>query len=466
MRTGIPLAALMLALVPLGAARADGVPTISPSALAQDATYYRNQLDAMKSQFDELAQQTSQAVRNARQLGNIDGLTNELREYTDLLNSDAAKTVLSEFYGIQSDAQNFQQLARQKLGQVFDLPRTDADIRQMLGESGASPGVVDSIASSNGLLLDGQDAILNSAQSLNQSAEQSAKAKQILDQRTADLAGLGDDNLAATMQLSTGVQIQQGYQLDQVVSELRAIRTEDVQKRLVDLQEQKRELEAQLARQQELARIRADTHTPVPLSSFGNCPMRLAPLFLIIGAVCASSAAIAEPGGVFDPAYQAESQRIQRAAAAACQSGNIAARGFCRDRKREELQRDNPRLRGTDAYCQANYASLGKGSLLDTADQLARERRQARYAVAFRGGEAAATGELSREDVEFEYRCVHDILARRGVRTGIDLGGSHIPDSEVCQQINCRAGQRPAAPSGGPLDGVTNTLKEFNSLFN
>jgi hypothetical protein len=122
----------------------------------------------------------------------------------------------------------------------------------------------------NGLLLDDQDAILKSAQSLNQSAEQSAKAKQILDQRTADLAGLSDDNLAATMQLSTGVQIEQGYQLDQVVSELRAIRTEDVQKRLVDLEAQKRELEAQLARQQELARIRADTHTPVPLSSFGN----------------------------------------------------------------------------------------------------------------------------------------------------------------------------------------------------
>jgi hypothetical protein len=194
--------------------------------------------------------------------------------------------------------------------------------------------------------------------------------------------------------------------------------------------------------------------------------MRLASIILIAGTVCASAAAIAEPSGVFDRAYQAESQRIQRAAAAACQRGNIAARGFCRDRKREELQRDNPRLRGTDAYCQSTYAPLGNGSLLDTADQLARERHQARYAVAFRGGEAAATGELSREDIEFEYRCVHDILARRGVRTGIDLGGSHIPDSEVCQQVNCRAGQRPAAPSGGPLDGVTNTLKEFNSLFN
>jgi hypothetical protein len=194
--------------------------------------------------------------------------------------------------------------------------------------------------------------------------------------------------------------------------------------------------------------------------------MRLASLIVIVGVACAGTAVGAQPRGVFDRAYQAESQRIDRAAAAACQRGNIAARGFCRDREREDLQRDNPRLRGTAAYCQSNYATLGNGSLLDTADELARDRLQARYAVSLRGGEAASRGEVSREDIEFEYRCVHDILARRGVRTGIDLGASHIPESEVCQQVNCRAGQRPAAPSGGPLDGVTNTLKEFNSLFN
>jgi hypothetical protein len=185
----------------------------------------------------------------------------------------------------------------------------------------------------------------------------------------------------------------------------------------------------------------------------------------IAGAAMIGTAFAAQPRGVYDRAYRVESQRIERAAAAACQRGNIAARGFCRDREREDLQRDNPSLRGTTAYCDANYATLGNASLRDAADQLARDRLQARYGVSLRGGEAAARGEVSREDIEFEYRCVHDILARRGVRTGIDLGGSHIPDSEVCQQVNCRAGQRPPAPSGGPLDGVTDTLREFNSLF-
>ena len=270
MRTATALFGLSLVALPLGAARAGGVPTIDPSAIAQDAQYYYSQLQAMKQQFDELAQQTAQAIQNAKRLGNLNWLTDELKQYSDLLNTDAAKTVLSEFYGIQSDAQNFQQLARQKLGQMFDLPRTDTDIRQILSEAGASPGVVDSIATSNGLLLDDQEAILKSTQSLNQSAEQSAKAKQVLDDRATDLPSLGDNDLAATMQLSAGVQIQQGYQLDQVVGELRALRTEDVQKRLVALEARKRELEAQVARQQELARIRADTHTPVPLSSFGN----------------------------------------------------------------------------------------------------------------------------------------------------------------------------------------------------
>jgi hypothetical protein len=260
----------MLTVAPTGAVRAGGVPTIDPSSIAQDAQYYANQLSEMKRQFDQLAQQTAQAIQNAKRLGNLSWLTDELKQYSDLLNTDAAKTVLSEFYGIKSDAANFQQLARQQLGQLYDLPRTDTDIRQILSEAGASPAAAESIATSNGLLLDDQDAILKSTQSLNQSAEQSAKAKQVLDDRATDLASLGDNDLAATMQLNAGVAIQQGYQLDQVVGELRAIRTEDVQKRLVDLEAKKRELEAQLARQQELARIRSDTHTPIPLSSFGN----------------------------------------------------------------------------------------------------------------------------------------------------------------------------------------------------
>lgn len=194
--------------------------------------------------------------------------------------------------------------------------------------------------------------------------------------------------------------------------------------------------------------------------------MRSVIAFAIAGAALTSGAIAAQPQGVYDRTYQAESQRIERAAAAECWRGNIAARGMCRDRQREELQRNNPRLRGTAAYCDSTYATLSSAALHDAAAQLARDRLQARYAVSLHGGEAAARGEVSRENVEFEYRCVHDILARRGVRTGIDLGGSHIPDSEVCQQVNCRAGQRPRAPSGGPLDGVTNTLREFNSLFN
>lgn len=193
--------------------------------------------------------------------------------------------------------------------------------------------------------------------------------------------------------------------------------------------------------------------------------MRCAIAIVIAGVAMIGTAIAAQPRGVYDPAYQAESQRIERAVAAACRRGNIAARGFCRDREREELQRDNPRLRGTNAYCDANYATLGNATLRDTANQLAGDRLQARYAVSLRGSEAAARGEVSREGIEFEYRCVHDILARRGVRTGIDLEGSHIPDNEVCQQVNCRAGQRPPSPSGGPLDGVTDTLREFNSLF-
>lgn len=273
MKKVIILATAIAAAAPAAAVHAGGVPTfdgIAEKLGLEQLVELRNQLQTLKDSFDELANQTAQAIRNAKRLGNLDGLLDELRQYSNLLNTDAAKTVLQEFYGIKSTASNYEQLARQALGQLYDLPRTDDDIRQILAEAGASPAVVDSLASSNGLLLDDEKAILQSTQSLNQSAEQSQKAKDALASKADALASLGDDDLAATAQLSTSVQIQQGYQLEQITSELRAMRTETVQNRLVALQAQKRELEAQLARQQELARIRAERHTPVSLDTFGQ----------------------------------------------------------------------------------------------------------------------------------------------------------------------------------------------------
>ncbi|MDR6293805.1 hypothetical protein E9232_006358 [Inquilinus ginsengisoli] len=273
MQKVIILAAAVALATPTAVVHAAGVPTIDEIANGlnlQQLDQLRQQLQTLKDQFDQLAQQTAQAIQNAKRLGNLDWLMDELRQYSALLNTDAAKTVLQEFYGIQSTASNYEQLARQALGQLYDLPRTDDDIRQILSEAGASPAVVSSLTSNNGLLLDDEKAILQSTQSLNQSAEQSEKAKAALASKADALASLGDNDLAATAQLSTSVQIQQGYQLEQVTSELRAMRTEAVQRRLVELQAQKRELEAQLARQQELARIRADRHTPVSLDSFGQ----------------------------------------------------------------------------------------------------------------------------------------------------------------------------------------------------
>lgn len=187
-----------------------------------------------------------------------------------------------------------------------------------------------------------------------------------------------------------------------------------------------------------------------------------AAVFLLTSA--ATSGARADAPGVYDRGYAAEQQRIERAAEAACRRGNIAARLDCKDRQRQEMERDNPRILGTDAYCQANYSSLGNAALRSEAAELARLRPRARY-LGFSGAGQMGRGQLFVETIEFEYRCVHDILARRGVRIGVDLPGGHIADPDVCREVNCRAGQRPAAPSGGPLDGATDVLRQFNSLF-
>jgi hypothetical protein len=111
-------------------------------------------------------------------------------------------------------------------------------------------------------------------------------------------------------------------------------------------------------------------------------------------------------------------------------------------------------------------------ALRSKAAELAGLRHQARRDAVISVDDRRA-GEVSVEDLTTEYRCVHDLLLDRGVKIGFDLGGTHIPDGEICEEIDCQPGRSatpaPAAPgassAGNPIEDVTDALRSFNRLF-
>ena len=173
--------------------------------------------------------------------------------------------------------------------------------------------------------------------------------------------------------------------------------------------------------------------------------------------------------GVFDADYAAARQQIDKGASAGCNQGNRTARWVCEDRNVVAGLRDNPRLRGTPAYCEQTYAPLGTATLKAKAEELARLRHQARSETEIEVKDQDH-GEVSRQQLEGEYRCVHDLLLARGVKIGVDLGGGfHVPEGEVCTAITCGPGgadaARAASGRADPLQDTSDALLRLGNLF-
>ena len=177
--------------------------------------------------------------------------------------------------------------------------------------------------------------------------------------------------------------------------------------------------------------------------------------------------------GVFDPAYAKARQEKSAAIGAACsENKNLIIYGECLKKRGGGVNSFDGDMRGTAEYCKKHYKPLTTPKLKETATELATLRHQARHDVGIDSHDRDR-GEVSVEDLTTEYRCVHDLLLDRGVKIGFDLGGTHIPDGEICEEIDCQPGRSatpaPAAPgassAGNPIEDVTDALRSFNRLF-
>lgn len=202
--------------------------------------------------------------------------------------------------------------------------------------------------------------------------------------------------------------------------------------------------------------------------------MKITFLASLVALIAASSPGFSQDRpGVFDQEYADFQQKIGNQARNECSdSSNLVIRAECRRKRTQRHPEWDQNIRGRLEYCEAHYRPMRTDALRSKAAELAGLRRQARRDAVISVDDRRA-GEVSVEDLTTEYRCVHDLLLDRGVKIGFDLGGTHIPDGEICEEIDCQPGRSatpaPAAPgassAGNPIEDVTDALRSFNRLF-
>ena len=269
MRYKILILAAGLAITPV-AVQAGGVPTFDGAALSQDARAYAEELAELQRLYNQLAEQSAQAIRNARRLGDLGGLADALAEYAGLVDDEAARTILQEIYGLDPDRTDFRREMFRILGQEYDLPEDEDDIRQAFREVGASEAAIDALIRSSSYLQIYKNRITAQAKSLVDSKAQSEQREAYLSDVITQYDRLGDDSLNATMQLNTGVVISQSQQLEQLTAEMRAIREYLISQEIQSLEKEKKNIERELRRQEEVKRRTEATHTPVRIMDWAR----------------------------------------------------------------------------------------------------------------------------------------------------------------------------------------------------
>ncbi|WP_372084562.1 hypothetical protein [Tistrella mobilis] len=269
MRYKILILAAGLAITPV-AVQAGGVPTFDGAALSQDARAYAEELAELQRLYNQLAEQSAQAIRNARRLGDLGGLADALAEYAGLVDDEAARTILQEIYGLDPDRTDFRREMFRILGQEYDLPEDEDDIRQAFREVGASEAVIDALIRSSSYLQVYKDRIAATSQSLADSNKLSEENRNFLNDVIDDYENLGDDSVASTLQLSAGIAISQSNQLEQLIDEIRALREQKVEEKIEKMEKEKLALERELRRQEEVRRRTEATHTPVRIMDWAR----------------------------------------------------------------------------------------------------------------------------------------------------------------------------------------------------
>lgn len=202
-----------------------GIPVTDPTQIAEaikNAITQLEQLQAAYDQYSQLIAEYEQAIRNATKLGNLDELAGLLEAYTGLTNSQATADVMGQAYGLDPTAGDFGQQLRNVLSQTYDLPTNPetfhAELEEYFAEN--TNGADGFVATSERMVRDFEESVALQ-QAVSRSVAGSQQSQSSISSYQNTLQGLGNDQLAASVQLGVASTLHTAGQNEAILDQLR-----------------------------------------------------------------------------------------------------------------------------------------------------------------------------------------------------------------------------------------------------
>ena len=206
-------------------AQSTGIPVFDGSNQAQwllDIIEQGKHLDELGKQFDKLVETYNHAIKNAKRLGNLDELNDLARAFDSLVGSDLTKAVMGGVHGVDLEADDYLDQVYDVLASTYDVPERPRDLAARLeGRFGDIGTDLSGLIEDTEALRAEFEQPLMTQRAISESTRASVASRGTIDQYRGALSSLGDDDLAASMQLNAAGTLHTASQMELVLDHQR-----------------------------------------------------------------------------------------------------------------------------------------------------------------------------------------------------------------------------------------------------
>jgi len=206
-------------------AQSTGIPVFDGANQAQwlmDIIEQGRHFDELSKQFDKLVETYNQAIKNAKRLGNLDQLNDLARAFDGLANSDLTRAVMGGVHGVDLEADDYLDQVYDVLASTYDVPERPADLVSRLeGRFGDIGTDLSGIIEDTEALRAEFEQPMRTQRAISESSRASDASRDTIGQYRGALSSLGDDDLAASVQLNAAGTLHTASQMELVLDHQR-----------------------------------------------------------------------------------------------------------------------------------------------------------------------------------------------------------------------------------------------------
>jgi len=206
-------------------AQSTGIPVFDGANQAQwlmDIIEQGKHFDELSKQFDKLVETYNQAIKNAKRLGNLDELNDLARAFDGLVGSDLTRAVMGGVHGVDLEADDYLDQVYDVLARSYDVPERPADLVSRLeGRFGDIGTDLSGIIEDTEALRAEFEQPIRTQRAISESARASDASRDTIGLYRGALTSLGDDDLAASVQLNAAGTLHTASQMELVLDHQR-----------------------------------------------------------------------------------------------------------------------------------------------------------------------------------------------------------------------------------------------------